>query len=201
MGVRVDENLERVRDVLHSGDSAVAALVLLVDDEIDAMGGSLRGRCRTLLGHEALDNPSRRFVESVLRVASELECVGDLALRVIKVAPKQGVLVRSETVRDIVLTVANVAVERFRMSLRAWSGQDLGLATELLTHGGGLDHYYDRVTRELERLHHPDAARTAVGTLVVVRALERIADHSTVIGASVQHLVTSAPLGLASEVG
>ena len=38
MGVRVDQNLERMRDVLRTGDTNLAATALAADDEIDNSG-------------------------------------------------------------------------------------------------------------------------------------------------------------------
>ena len=48
MAVRVDQNLERMRDVLRTGDAEVAALAIDADDDIDAMNVSLTERCYDL---------------------------------------------------------------------------------------------------------------------------------------------------------
>jgi phosphate transport system protein len=200
MGVRVDENLERMRTVLRTGDPALARTALAADDEIDAMNCSLTERCYLLLGREAPVASDLRFIVSVLRIISELERVGDLALRVVKLAPEQPVLARSDLVWDILLTVADEAVELYRTALRAWSAQDLGLATELATQSRGLELYYERLVLELQRVDGPDAVRVAMGTFAAGRALERIADHSAIIGARLRYLITGEPAHLAAEV-
>jgi phosphate transport system protein len=200
MGVRVDENLERMRNLLRNQDSALAETALQADDEIDAMNVSLTERCYLLLTREAPVASDLRFVVSVLRIISELERVGDLALRVVKLVIDEPGLARHETVWDILVTVADEAVEIFRTSLRAWSSQDLGLATELATHTRGLDLYYEQLISELQRMVGPDAVRVAMGTFVAGRALERIADHSAIIGARLRYLLTGEPAHLAAEV-
>jgi len=200
MGVRVDENLERMRTVLRTGDAALAAMTLSADDEIDAMNVSLTERCYLLLGREAPVASDLRFIVSVLRIISELERVGDLALRVVKLARHQPALAGHEAVWDVLVTVADEAVELYRTSLRAWSAQDLGLATELASQGRSLDVYYERLVYELQRLQGPDAVTTAMDTLVAGRALERIADHAAVIGARLRYLITGEPAHLAAEV-
>ena len=53
MGVRVDENLERMREVLRTGDARLAALGVNADDDIDAMNVSLTERCYDILRREA----------------------------------------------------------------------------------------------------------------------------------------------------
>lgn len=199
MGMRVDENLERMRNALRSGEPTLAAAVR-ADDEINAMNVSLTERCYHLLARGAAGASDLRFVVSVLRIISELERVGDLALSVVQLTPEHPVLARSEIVWDILLTVADEAVELFRTSLRAWSAQDLGLATELATRSRRLDLYVGRLIIELQRLRGPDAERIAMGTFVAARALERIADHSAIIGARLRYLLTGEPTDLASAV-
>ena len=68
MGVRVDENLERMRDNLRSGDPALAAAAFQADNEIDAMNVSLTERCYLLLGRESPVASDLRFIVSVLRI-------------------------------------------------------------------------------------------------------------------------------------
>ena len=200
MGVRVDENLERMREVLRGGDLSLAEAAYRADDEIDAMNVSLTERCYLLLGRESPVASDLRFIVSVLRIISELERVGDLALRVVKLAPDQPALSASGIAWDILLTVGDEAVELYRTSLRAWSAQDLGLATELASQTRPLDLYYERLISELQRLDGPDAVRVAMGVFVGGRALERIADHSAIIGARLRYLITGEPAHLAAEV-
>jgi phosphate transport system protein len=200
MGVRVDENLERTRIVLRTGDELLAASSFAADDDIDAMNVSLTERCYLLLGREAPVASDLRFIVSVVRIISELERVGDLALRVVKLWPEQPVLRETGVVWDILLTLADEAVELYRTALRAWSTQDLGLATTLATQGRGLDLYYERLVIELQRLQGTDAVRVAMDALVAGRALERIADHSAIIGARLRYLITGEPAHLAAEV-
>ena len=121
------------------------------------MNVSLTERCYLLLGREAPVASDLRFIVSVLRIVSELERVGDLALRVVKLTPKHDLLTRSEVLFDILITVADEAVEMYRVALRAWSAQDLRLATELATQNRNLDLYYERLMGELKRLDGPDA--------------------------------------------
>lgn len=195
--MRVDENLERMRGVLHSGDAALVKAAFGAGAGIDAMSASLTERCFLLLGREGPAASDRRFIVAVLRIISELEAVGDLALRVVTLTPEQPALAQSEIVWDILLSGADEAVDRFRMSLRAWAAQDVGLATELATRGRGLDLYFGRLISELQRLEGGDTTRAAVGALVAGIALERVADHSTTIGCRLRDLLTGGPAHLA----
>ena len=200
MAVRVDQNLERMRDVLVSGEDLLVPLALACDDEIDAMNVSLTERCYALLRREAPVATDLRFVVSVLRILSELERVGDLALRVIKQAPDQQLLAANGSTFDILQAMAEHAIDRYRESLRAWATMDLGLATDLATSNRSMDLYYDRLMQEVLRVEGPDAVPIALATFYAGRSLERISDHAGIIGARLRYLITGDPAHLNAEV-
>ena len=199
MGVRVDENLERMRVVLDTGDVVAAATALAVDDDIDAMNVSLTERCYELIAREAPVASDLRFVVSVLRVLSELERIGDLALRVVKLTPDWELLRSNPATYDVLLTMADTAVEQYRTALRAWSTQDLGLA-ESLVELRPMEAFTERFSREVIGISGPDAVLCAVRTLVAGRSLDRIADHAAIIGARLRYLLTGDPAHLTSEI-
>jgi phosphate transport system protein len=200
MAVRVDQNLERMRDALERGDVAVVDVALSADDEIDAMNVSLTERCYDLLRREAPVASDLRFIVSVLRVLSELERIGDLALRVIKLSPDHDLIASNPPTYDILRTMADQVIDRYRDALRAWATLDLAVATELATPARSMDVFYERLLAELLRLTGPEAARVAITTFAAGRALERIGDHATIIGARLRYLLTGDPDHLAAEV-
>jgi phosphate transport system protein len=202
MGVRVDQNLERMRQVLDHGDAhgVVVEAALASDDEIDAMHVSLLERCYGLLGREAPMASDLRFIVSVVRILSELERVGDLALRVVKLAPDIDELSDCGPSWDIVRTLVEVAVDQYRTALRAWSSQDLGLATQLVENRPRLDTFHERLVDELRRLDRDDAVAVAMHLFVASQAADRIADHAAIIGARLRYLLTGEASHLVAEV-
>jgi phosphate transport system protein len=200
MAVRVDENLERMREVLSTGDLDAAGVAIRADDDIDAMNVSLTERCYELIAREAPVASDLRFVVSVLRVLGELERIGDLALRVVKLAPEWELVRSGERTYDILLSMTDLALGQYRTALRAWSAQDLVLADELARAGKAMDPTTEHLMRELLRLDGPDAVACAIRTLVAGRSLDRIADHASVIGARLRYLLTGDPDHLATEI-
>jgi phosphate transport system protein len=202
MGVRVDQNLERMRQVLDHGDAGgeVVEAALAADDEIDAMHVSLLERCYSLLGREAPMASDLRFLVSVVRILSEFERVGDLGLRVIKLAPNVDELSSCGPAWDIVRTLVDVAVEQYRTALRAWSTQDLTLATQLVEKRPHLETFHERLVSELRRLEGPEAVAVAMHLFVAGQAADRIADHAAIVGARLRYLLTGEAAHLAAEV-
>jgi phosphate transport system protein len=202
MGVRVDQNVERMRQVLDHGDpfGDVLSAAFAADDEVDAMHMSLLERCYLLLGRQAPMASDLRFLVSVVRILSEFERVGDLTLRVLKLAPDVPELALCGPAWDIVSTLVDVAVEQYRTALRAWSTQDLRLATQLVEHRPNLVSFHERLVHDLRRLEGPDAVAVAMDLFVAGQAADRIADHAAIVGARLRYLITGEPAHLAAEV-
>ena len=200
MAVRVDEALERMREVLATGDVRAADKALCADDIIDEMNVSLTERCYELLRREAPVASDLRLIVSVLRVLSDLERIGDLALRVVKLAPEQPLLASRPHTFDIIQSMADGAIDRYRLALRAWATVDLGLATELAIGPRSMDLFQERLMAELLHLDGPEAVRVAVRTFTVGQAIDRIADHAAVIGARLRYMITGDPDHLVAEV-
>ncbi len=200
MAVRVDQNLERMRTVLGDGDLLAAEQAVNADDDIDAMSVSLTSRCYDLLAREQPVASDLRLIVSVLRVLGEFERVGDLALRVVKLAPEHQLLTASTTTFDLLLAMSDTAVDRYRTAMRAWAALDAPLATALMQEPSIIGLQDERLMAELISLDGPNAARIAVRTLVAGKSLERIADHAAIIAARLLYLVTGDSGHLAHEV-
>jgi phosphate transport system protein len=199
MGVVVDENLERMREVLRSGDCGLAEVAVAADDRIDAMNVSLTERCYEILRREAPVASDLRLIVSVLRVTAEFERIGDLALRVVKLAPEHPMLLVVPGAYDILLTMADDAIARYRDALRAWSSLDLALAAAVATEPR--QSFTGEVLMEtLLAYDGPDAVAAALRTMVAGQALDRIVDHGAILGARVRYLITGDPAHLAAEV-
>ncbi|HKA85002.1 MAG TPA: PhoU domain-containing protein [Acidimicrobiales bacterium] len=200
MGVRVDQNLELAREAMKTGDVHLMEQAFRSDDEIDAMHLSLLERCYQLLNREAPVASDLRFIVTVVRILSELERVGDLSLRILKLTPQVERLSTCGPPWDIAVTMVDLAVEQYRTALRAWSAQDLGLASQLADQRPPAETYHERLLAELQRLRGPDSAATAMGVYIIGQAADRIADHAAIIGARLRYLITGEPAHLAAEV-
>jgi phosphate transport system protein len=200
MGLRVDQNLVRMGQVLRTGDHDLVAAALRADDEIDAMNVSLTERCYQLLTLESPVAGDLRFIVSVLRITGELERVGDLSLRVVKLAGEVPTLRATGSIWEAMLDLVTEAVAQYRTALAAWSAQDLAMATALATRQRTLESHYQALVHDLRHYHGPEPARVAIGIMVAARAADRIADHAAIIGARLRYLITGEPAHLAAEV-
>jgi phosphate transport system protein len=200
MAARVGVALERMHQVLRTGDALLADEALAADDQVDAMLVSLTERTYDLIRRESPVASDLRYLVSVLRVLEELERIADLSLRVVKQAPEQPILAAHRRLFGILDDMATVAEELFRLAFDAWSAQDPALAGDLIGRSAIVDDAYRRLLDEILALDGPGAVHAAVTAVLVGRALERIADHTVIVGERLRYLLTGDPAYLASEV-
>lgn len=200
MAAHVGLALERMATVLATGDAGVAEEAVRADDQVDAMLVSLTERTYDLIRREQPVASDLRYLVSVLRVLEELERIGDLSLRVVKQAPEQPLLADRERVFAILLRMTELARGLFKLAFDAWTAQDVTRADDLAGRSGDVDVQYRDLVDEIMALEGPDAVRIAVSAVLVGRAIERIADHTVIVGERLRYLLTGDPVYLASEV-
>jgi phosphate transport system protein len=200
MGAKVERNLDLMRQVLASGDETLAATALAADDDIDATNLSLTERCYELMVRQAPVAGDLRLLVSVVRVASDIERIGDLALRVVKLTPDHRYLAAQPVLFDTLLVMADRATDSYREALSTWAAADAAGAARLLAAGSPTAHLAERLATGIIGLEGPNAGLVAMRCTTTGQALDRIADHALVIAARARYLVTGDPAHLAAEV-
>jgi phosphate transport system protein len=200
MGAKVYANLERMRAVLVDGDPDAAAAALAADDDIDDTNLSLTERCYDLINRQQPVAGDLRLVVSVVRVTSDLERIGDLALRIVKLAPEHHYLRADPSIFSLLQALADRAIALYKVTMEVWSAADAGGAAALLARGSPTVELIDRLATQIVGLEGPDAAVIAMRSTQAGQALDRIADHALVIAARVRYLVTGNPHHLNAEV-
>lgn len=200
MALRVDEALRRSTTVLLTGDRDLAETVIAADDDIDDMLVSLTERCYDLLGRQNPMASDLRLVVSVIRILGDLERTGDLCLRIVKLAPEHHLLSHNGETFGILREMAIEARGLFRTALRAWSTRDLRLAKTLEERDDAMDSHNTRLMEAIMAMDGPEAVPRAVTTVLAGRALERIADHSVMIGERLRYMLTGNSESLSAEI-
>lgn len=201
MALKVDEALQRSTQVLLTGDLELADTVVAGDDEIDAMFVSLAERSYELVARQSPVASDLRLVVSVLRIIGDLERTGDLCLRIVKSAPHHDLIVSSKGTFGILREMAHEAITLYRIAFQAWSAQDLRLARSLEERDDAMDAHYARLMAAIMRLEGPRAVPQAIQTMLAGRALERIADHSVMVGERLRYMLTGDTQSLSNEIG
>jgi len=131
-----------------------------------------------------------RFITSAMKIGSELERVGDLAVNIAEVSVDLLKLPPLKPLIDIP-RMASLAQGMVKDALNAFVNRDEKLARSVCERDDEVDSLNDQIFRELltYMMTDPGTINRAVGLILIGRHLERIADHATNIGEDVIFLV------------
>jgi phosphate transport system protein len=131
-----------------------------------------------------------RFITSAMRIASELERIGDQSVNIAQRALKLLKLPLLKPLIDIP-RMASLAQNMVNDSLSAFINRDEKLARDVCQRDDEVDDLNDQIFRELltYMMQDPSTISRAVDLILVGRHLERIADHATNISEDVIYYV------------
>jgi phosphate transport system protein len=131
-----------------------------------------------------------RFLTAAIKINSDLERMGDLAVNIVERAIN---LMRLPLVKPLIdiPRMAELAQSMVRKSLNAFVTRDADLARGVLLSDDAVDNLKDGIYAELIRFMESDPGTVAasVDLIFVAHNLERIADHATNIAEDVLFLV------------
>jgi len=179
MGTFVESMLERAMQALTAQDRELAEEVHRSDDVPDRLDLEIEQVAIRLL---ALQQPLARDLRAIagcLRIAADLERVGDYAKDIAKVAIRLSGEPYFKPLEDLP-RMARCAQEMLRLSLRCFVDRDLELARQVAAMDRGVDELWDRLRDELRQSmqRDPHLVPQATELLFVARYLERIGDHT-----------------------
>jgi phosphate transport system protein len=131
-----------------------------------------------------------RFLTATIKINSDLERMGDLAVNIVERAPSLQQLLRVRPAADI-SRLAELTESMVRRSLESFVQRDAALARQVLLSDDAVDEQRNAIHRELVRRmeQDPSVVAASLDLIFVARNLERIADHATNIAEDVLFLV------------
>ncbi|MEN8134670.1 MAG: phosphate signaling complex protein PhoU [Thermodesulfobacteriota bacterium] len=171
-------------------DGRMAEEIITRDPEIDELEVEIEEECLKIL---ALHQPvaiDLRFIIAVLKINSDLERVGDLA---VNIAERSIYLADQKSVffAEIISEMATKVEKMLSQSIDSLVNMDVSLAHKVRAADDNIDelnrNMYAMVKEEL--VAHPEDINSLLHTLSVGRHLERMADHATNIAEDVVYLV------------
>ncbi len=190
MGAMALGQIEAAIDVLRRRDSKAAERVILNDDAIDELEQVISNDVLRVL---ALRQPMARDLREVyaaLRIAADIERIGDYASNVAK---RSMVLNQSAAVAPALglPALAKLAAKQLTEALEAYRLRDANRAAAMRDRDVELDAAYTLLFRELLTYMAADPKQITPCThlLFMAKNIERIGDHATNIGESTWFLV------------
>jgi phosphate transport system protein len=186
----VEESISFAIRGLKERDEALTRRVFANEESINLLDVVIDESTMRLLALRQPMAADLRFITSAMKIGSELERMGDLA---VNIAERTLRLLKSPQLKPLIdiPRMALLAQAMVRDSISAFINGDDALARNICERDDEIDLLNNQVFRELLTYMMEDPATIArsVDLILIGRHLERIADHSTNIGEDVIYMV------------
>lgn len=192
MGGRAEQIAERSATALLRSDISVAHDVIEADKKVDALHRQIEEHAVVLIARRQPMAQDLREAIAAIRIASDLERIGDLGKNI----AKRAVVIQSETfsqkLRFGVEHLSELGQRQVKKVLDAYAARDLDKAREVCARDEEIDAVYTSLFRELLTYMMEDPRNITMCThlLFCAKNIERIGDHATNIAETVYYLIT-----------
>ncbi len=195
MGEIAVAQIAAAMDVIERRDSRAAERVIANDDAIDQLEASVSNDVLMLLAKRQPMARDLREVMAALRIASDIERIGDYAANLAKRSIALNLSAAIPPVHNLP-TLAETASEMLTDVLKAYRVSDEKMARTVWDRDVNLDSLYTSLFRESLTYMMEDARNITPATHVLFMAknIERIGDHVTNIAENIWFLVTGQSL-------
>ena len=190
MGEAAEAQVTRAMRGLVEGDHALLQDVIAGDETINALHLEIDDRAFKLL---ALFQPvavDLRSIVSAVKINSDLERVGDLAVNIAEAADRY---LSHPPVKPLVdlPKMAEIAASMLHQALAAFVGERIDIAQAVLVEDDILDALKNQVFRDLlaHMMREPQSVEPGLDLILISRHLERIGDHATNVAEDVIFIV------------
>ncbi len=191
MGGLAEYNLGKAFDALVNRDPNLARRVVAADVEIDNLQRDIEEHVVNLIARRQLAAPELRQILASLKIAGDLERIGDLAKNIAK---RVVAIADQNYPRTLIVGLEHMlerALSQLKDVLDAYGQKDADLALAVWSRDEQLDETYNSLFRELLTYMMEDPRNIGFCTHLLFGAknLERIGDHATNIAETVHYIV------------
>ena len=188
---------------LERRDPRLAEQAVASDKTIDLLERQLQDRAVLTIARRQPVANDLRHVLTVLKIAGDLERIGDLGKNVAKRATVIAGEGHSRQLVAGIVHMGELAARQLKDVLDAFSARDDEKALAVWRSDAGLDALYNSVFRELltYMMEDPRSIGLCTHLMFAAKNIERIGDHSTNIAENITYLVTGRMLDGEREKG
>lgn len=190
MGALVEQSCWLARQALFEGDLEAANRIAIQDKQIDQLYRQIELDCVSLMALQAPVSQDLRLLSALMQLVRDLERIGDYAEDLGEIAvklfpyPKHPCMERIQTMLDRCQAM-------LAMSLAALSNLDAESGLDVKAKDDAVDSDYQALYDQLAyQTNIRGIVEPTVLMVLMIRHLERMADHATNIGKRVAYIVT-----------
>lgn len=191
MGGLAEQSLARSFEALERRDPNLAEAVVKNDRAIDAMQRDIEEQVTLMIAKRQPMANDLRQIMGALRIAGDLERIGDLA----KNMAKRALAISAETHPKPLMTglrhMGDLALAQLKEVLDAYAARDPARALAVWNADAKIDAMYNSLFREMltHMMEDPRNIGLATHLLFGAKNIERVGDHTTNIAETIHYIV------------
>jgi phosphate transport system protein len=195
MGAKAEDLVGRALRAFATRDDHLARAAIPLDRPIDQLELAIDEQALAILARRQPVAGDLRFIAAVLKIVTDLERVGDLAVnmceRVVELASDPPPSPGPDPVHRDLLALGDAVVAMLHDALDAFVRGDVDLARDVLARDPAIDRRFSAIFESLVTRMMADPGDVARATRLqsLARYLERIADHATNVAEMVVFMV------------
>jgi phosphate transport system protein len=190
MGGSVEQMISNTIAALIERDSKLAAQVVAMDQDVNALEIAIDEKCLEILAMKKLISRDLRFITLALKIVTDIERMGDKCSNIAKRTMKLNDEVPLKLLIDLPV-MSRHAQHMVKQALDSFVHSDEELAYKVLSE----DLKVNEMNRQNQEIlidlmqSEPSSVRRAMKFIYVCKSLERIADHATNIAEMVIFMI------------
>ena len=195
MGGLAERQVHDATSALVRRDAQLAAQVVARDAALDALEREIETFCIRILATRQPMAGDLRFIVAAMKVAHNLERIGDYARNGAKRSIVVAQLPQIGSLNGF-LRMSQLVQENLKLAIDALAGDDAEAAERVWAADEPVDDIYNGIFREMltHMMEDPRNITAATHLLFIAKNLERIGDHATNIAETVHFAVRGAAL-------
>jgi phosphate transport system protein len=195
MGALVDQQLTAATHALLEHDRALADHTVAADGEVDRLQRSIEERAILTIARRQPMALDLRAIIGAMRIANDLERVGDLAENIAKRASALAETIPHSNALETFKSMVELASSRLRRVVKAYVAGDTAEALEVWRGDAEIDAMNKAIFQQLLlQMENPRNIPHATHLLFCSKNVERIGDHATNIAETIYYIAKGEPI-------
>lgn len=181
------KSVELVEDAIQKNGADLAEKIVAHDKKINKLNYEIENETVAFIALRQPKAYDLRLTVSAIKVASNLERIGDYAKNVTKKIAEFDI---SEEYSEYLLQMTRIAKDMIKDSVECLLTNNLEKSKQVLTRDDEIDKIYHSLFIKFTNQELNESSRELVNILFIAKAIERLADHAENIAQIVNYTVT-----------
>ncbi|MBU9745997.1 phosphate signaling complex protein PhoU [Diplocloster agilis] len=191
MGAFLENSIDDMVTALQNMDKDLAREIIEKDDFADDLERSIEQQCIHIVAKQQPVATDLRRITSFMRIISDLERIADhcsdISEYILSIAAGPDIPL-PDHIEEMIMEMKHMV----KQTIDSFIEEDEQKALEVVEHDDVVDEYFEKIKEELctAMKHNPNQIRQYADFLMIIKYVERMADHSTNVAKWIGFIVT-----------